>query len=64
MKHQKKGIFVLIMSAFIIIIGISLLVIFKGKDTSESSIYDIRILTDEDLNDPYYYTLNGQEKSQ
>lgn len=63
MKHQKKGIFVLIMSAFIII-GISLLVIFKGKDTSESSIDDIKILTDEDLNDPYYYTLNGQEKSQ
>lgn len=64
MKHQKKGIFVLIISAFIIIIGISLLVIFKGKDTSESSIDDIKILTDEDLNDPYYYTLNGQEKSQ
>lgn len=60
MKHQKKGIFVLIISAFIIIIGISLLVKFKGKDTSESSIDDIKILTDEDLNDPYYYTLNGQ----
>lgn len=64
MKHQKKGIFVLIISAFIIIVGISLLVIFTGKDTSESSIDGIKILTDEDLNDPYYYTLNGQEKSQ
>ncbi len=64
MKHQKKGIFVLIISAFIILIGISLIVILKNKDTSKSSIEDIKILTDEDLNDPYYYTLNGQEKSQ
>lgn len=60
MKLQIKRLLVIIIGVFLILLGVAILLINKNKCVSNSSVRDIKILTTEDLNDPYYYTIDIQ----